>query len=60
MPSTKESTRVAYLRCIQAHPCSFITKCAREREAYIRARAHWTWNTQGNFHEWLDLCSIIL
>ena len=57
----KDEARRAYLRCMQANPCFFVTKCAKERAAYIESRAQWARRTRSETDEaWLDLLAAVL
>ena len=57
----KDEARRAYLRCMQANPCLFVTKCAKERDAYILSQAHWKRRRRAETREaWLDLLAAVL
>lgn len=55
----KDEARRAYLSCMRSHPCFFITKCAKEREAYLKSQARWQHHDAPS-SEWLDVFDVIL
>ena len=55
----KNEARRAYLRCMQVNPLFFITRCAKEREMYLRSQAQWQ-REHKLCVEWFDVLSVIL